>query len=507
MRRLIALLLTLDLLAILGFLRPLRLASRYPGQTLSMFDIIGHSEGTTLRYTSLIATMMLVFVTAYLLAKQLHGPRLTLVVFGGAALLALTFLLLYPATNSDLFHYAMEGRILWVHHANPFTVAPDAYPTDRFAVDFQGYWQVVWPYTPSPYGPAWAVLTALPILIGHNDPFWTFITFKLLAICFYFLAAVVVFHTVRFLRPGLEWSAVVLWAWNPLVLLYVGGNGANDVIMMGIALLALYLGMRGRWRAAFPALALGTLVKFVCALLIPVFILYALLTTPRERWRSLIESLGLSSLIGVLFYAPFWRGQLTFATLRAQASQFTDSPPALLLQFLQKMLTPQIAEIVTKSVALMLFAFAYAFIVRWLWHRRGARAPDDLSAGAFGVMAAYLMLSVFWFQPWYLLWLISLGAITVGVRARLTLLFSLCGLLTHTATSIAAYEGWYYSDPTLEVAIVVAMVFVLPALYVAAVLLWRSPPGRGLQVRLNERRRTRGSRLIAPAEGASVGGA
>ncbi len=506
-RRLVALLLTLDLLAIFGFVRPLRLASHYPGETLSLFDIIGHSPGTSIRYTLLIVTMLAVFVTAYLLAKEMHGRHMTLLVFGGAALLALTFLLMYPATNSDLFHYAMEGRILWVHHANPFTIAPNAYPGDHFAVDINGYWQVVWYDLASPYGPAWAVLTGLPILFGHGDPFWTFIGFKLLAIGFYCLAAAVIFHAVRFLRPGLEWSAVVLFAWNPLVLLYVGGNGANDVIMMGLALLALYLGMRARWRAAFPVLALATLVKFVCALLIPVFILYAVLTTPREKWRSLAESLGVSALIGLLLYAPFWRGQVTFTTLRYQASQFTDSPPALLLQMLQKIASPGISDVITKSVALMLFAMAYMLIARWMWLRRDRRSPDDLSAAAFAVMFAYLMLSVFWFQPWYLLWLISLGAVTIGVRARLTLLFSLCGLLTHTATSIAAIEGWYYNNPPLEVAIVVGTVFVFPALYVATAIFWRSPPGRRMRLGLSRWRLSRRRSLASGSEGVSARGA
>ncbi len=475
----------LDLLAIFGLLRPLRLSSHYPGETLALFDIIGHTRSATIHYTLLITAMLSIFLACYLSAGRISGRRATLLVFGGAALLALSFLLMYPATNSDLFHYVMESRILWIHHSNPFTVAPNAYPNDLFysSVGPDGYqWiNVIWDNLPSPYGPVWIILTGVPLLIGHNDPISTFIAFKLLAIAFYFLAAAAIFMSVRFLRPGREWGATVLWAWNPLVLMYAAGNGANDVIMMSLALMAVYFGMRSRWRAAFPFLAMATLVKFVCALLIPVFILYAVLTTPRERWRELVESLGVSALFGLVLYAPFWRGKLTFTTLRNQASQFTDSPPALLLQMLNKVTTANRAEVITKSVALTLFALAFAFIARGLWSRRKYSHPDDLAGAAFAVMCAYLMLSVFWFQPWYLLWLISLGAMTVGVRVRLTLLFSATGLLTHTATSIAAIRGWYYIDPPMEVAIVVLMVFVAPAIYIASTIAWRSPPGRTLR--------------------------
>ncbi len=497
MRRLTCLLFGLDLLAVLGLVRPLRLSSHYPGETLALFDIIGHTRSATIHYTWLIAAMFAVFLASYLLAGTISGRRATILVFGGAALLALSFLLMYPATNSDLFHYVMESRVLWVHHSNPFTVAPNAYPNDLFysSVGPDGYqWiNVIWENLPSPYGPVWILLTGIPLLLGHGDPIPTFFAFKLLAVTFYFAAAVAIFLSVRFLRPGREWSATVLWSWNPLVLMYVAGNGANDVIMMGLALLAVYFGMRARWRAAFPFLALATLVKFVCALLIPVFILYAVLTTPRERWRELVESLVVSAFIGLVLYAPFWRGSLTFTTLRNQASQFTDSPPALLLQMLEKVTSATRAEVITKSIALMLFAVAFALIVRMLWNRRGRSHPDDLAGAAFAVMCAYLMLSVFWFQPWYLLWLISLGAMTVGVRSRLTLLFSASGLLTHTATGIAAIKGWYYIDPPMEVAVVVLMVFVAPAVYIAATIAWRSPPGRSLRRRLGRGRADRGT--------------
>src|SRR5262249_3132428 len=69
--------------------------------------------------------------------------------------------------------------------------------------------------------------------------------------------------------------------------------------------------------------------------------------------------------------------------------------------------------------------------------------------------------------------LLSLGAIGGGARARLTLLFSFTGFMTHTATSIAALKGWYFVHPVKEVGIVVAMVYVGPALLVAITLFQR----------------------------------
>jgi hypothetical protein len=509
-RRLLSLLLLLDLLAIVGFVRPLRFSSHFPGQTLALFDIIGHTYGATWRYTALVAALVALFLAAHALAGELRGRRLTYVVFGGAVLLSLTYLLLYPATSSDLFHYVMEGRILWVHHQNPFTVPPSYFKDDPLYIQ-NGWIIVVWETLPSPYGPLWAVLTGIPLLLGHGDLLWTYMAFKLLAVAFYFLGAAAIFHTVRYLRPGREWAATLLFTWNPLVLLYVAGNGANDVIMMGLTLAALYYGMRGRWSAAFPVLALATLVKFVSAVLIPVFVLYALLTTPRSQWRGLAVSLGLSALIGLLLYAPFWRGQLTFTTLRYQASQFTDSPGALLKTALTNVLTLENAVIATKIIFFSALAAAYAFVLAGLIRRRERLTPDDLPSACFAVMCAYLMLAVFWFQPWYLLWLISLGALTVGVRLRVTLLFSFTGLLTHTATSIAAIEGWYYfspefpGHPLLEIGGVLFFVFLAPGLYIAGTLLLPTRRGRALAARLPRPGAPR-TPAVGPAGGAPVSG-
>jgi len=496
-RRLISLLFALDLLAVFGLVRPLRLASHYPGETLAVFDIIHHTTGATIRFTLLTTAMVAVYLCALRTIDGLEDSQLTVIVFGGAALLALTFLQLYPATSSDLFHYAMEGRILWVYHNNPFTTAPLAFPSDPFFFDRLGYQTVVWADLPSPYGPVWALLTGIPILLGHNDPFWTFISFKLLAFGFYFLAARFIFLTVRQLRPGREWSATLLFTWNPLILLYVGDHGANDVIMMALVLGAVYFGISARWQIVFPLLALATLVKFVSGLLLPIFVVYALVSMPRQRWRAVAEGLGVAAFVTAILYAPFWRGIATFTGLRYQTKQFTDSPPALLHHWLTTVTTAIRAEIITKSVSYVLLAVAYALVVRYVYVRRTKHSPDDLPSALFAVMCSFLVLSMFWFQPWYLIWLISLGALTVGVRRRLTLLFTMTGLLAHTATSIAALKGWYFDVSLLqEATCVVVFVFGLPGLYIAGVLLSHSGLGGFLKRRIQAPRGYAGSASV-----------
>lgn len=503
MRRVIALLLTLDALVIVGLVRPLRFASHFPGETLSLFNIVGITQGSITRYTLLVALMVALFILAGRCIDDVPLRWRTALLVAGAAILAFSFLLLYPATSNDLFHYAMEARILWVHHANPFTTAPDFYPNDPF------FPSTIWQDLPSPYGPIWVLLGGLPLLFGHGDPFWTYIGFKLLALAFYAVCAVLIFRIVRLLRPGREWRATLLFAWNPLVLMYVAGNGANDVIMMAFTLAALYAALRAKWGLAFPLLVLATMMKFVSAVLFPLFIAYALLTLPREKWRTLVTPLAVGAGGALLFYAPFWDGSATLTALKFQSNQFTDSLPSLVLHWFGNHAgfgaadvvlasygpgygTPVDlhVELVAKSIAFLLFAAAYFYIGWGLYKRRDRLHGDDLASSSFSVVCAYLMLAVLWFQPWYLLWLIPLGALTAGVRTRVTLIFTLTGLLTHSATAYAALKDWYMLHETWEVTIVVLAVFGLPALYIAFVLASRTPQGRRAAARLGDLRRT-----------------
>ncbi len=494
MRRLIALLVTLDALVLVGLVRPLRFASHFPGAAVSMFYILGINGGAILRYTLLVGLLVAIFLVCCRLIDDVPKRLRVPVIAGGAALLAFSFLLLYPSTSNDLFHYAMEARILWVHHANPFTVPPDRYTTDPFygTVDMP---TVVWQNLPSPYGPVWVLLGVFPLLFGHGDPFWTYIGFKLLALAFYALCAVFIFKIVRLLRPGREYRATLLFAWNPLVLMYVAGNGANDIIMMGLTLAALWLAIRSRWNMALPVLMLATLMKFVSAVLFPLFVLFALLTTPREKWRGLIMPLCISAGMALVIYAPFWQGTDTFYALKFQSNQFTDSLSALVVHTLgghfglaqwdyYAQAADVHADVVAKTLAYCAFACAYAYIGWGLIKRRAVLHADDLASAAFSVICAYLMLAVLWFQPWYLLWLIPLGALTAGVRTRVTLLFTLTGLLTHTATAIAAWKQLYYYHPTWEVLLVAGTVFLLPGLYIGYIIASRTPLGRRLTARV-----------------------
>lgn len=95
-------------------------------------------------------------------------------------------------------------------------------------------------------------------------------------------------------------------------------------------------------------------------------------------------------------------------------------------------------------------------------------------------MFAFLSVAVLWFQPWYLVWLVALGAILPSLAiADLTTLFS------YTATwNYLVYIFFLFWDfpqmisgitPVLNV-IFVLLIFVAPLAYAVYMKNWALPP-------------------------------
>src|SRR5205823_10504562 len=105
-------------------------------------------------------------------------------------------------------------------------------------------------------------------------------------------------------------GALLLYAWNPLVLIETAGSGHNDAAMMTFALLGLLLATRGRLLWGLAALVLSVLVKYLTALLLLFYVLHALGRQPtRGRAAALAAKMGAVGglLVGALF-VPFWAG-------------------------------------------------------------------------------------------------------------------------------------------------------------------------------------------------------
>ncbi|HEX8995056.1 MAG TPA: glycosyltransferase 87 family protein [Ktedonobacterales bacterium] len=386
-------------------------------------------------------------------------------VFIAPVVFSLILIWMQPVTTTDLYGYIARGYLYTHLHQNPM-VNPAYKLPGGFAVDRPA----------SPYGPAWLMVTALFSWISNENLLVNMLLYKVFAALFIVIAMALIDQLARRLYPERRLRIAALFGWSPLLLFESVGAGHNDIVMMVCVLAAFALMLRGRAQLAFAFLTLGALIKYVSAFFVPLWLVYELrhraLTSVRPApsrpatgfqqrigsfarsvrhmlneldggatMRLLAETLFIGLALVVLFYAPFWEGIKTFNGLGQQLRplyynssivQFITAPLELLVQ-------PAQYPALDKTVRLVFYALfiIYAGIQT---HRLWVLGPQadlrDLLTASAKVTFATLALITFWFQPWYIVWLLALGPLSRQPYARRQgVLMSAGALLTYAVSN------------------------------------------------------------------------
>lgn len=235
--------------------------------------------------------------------------RAAVVLVVGVAALAQVFLVLLPPVfSNDLYHYAIFGRMVTVHHLNPYVTSATAVPNDILAPF--AYWKSF----PTHYGPVFTWLSAGAAAAGGNSVVGTAIAFKAMTAGFNLANCALVYRLGQ-AGGGNGLRPLVLYAWNPLILVESAGSGHNDAIMMTFALLGLWLFTQDRPAAGFASLVLSCAVKYVTGIVLLLQVARTLGQQPTRR--AAVALAGRFALVGaalaVALYAPFWEGARGFA--------------------------------------------------------------------------------------------------------------------------------------------------------------------------------------------------
>jgi alpha-1,6-mannosyltransferase len=383
------------------------------GITVDFVKMLGPGwERPTVLYVTFVGATF-VFYAVALLATWLDETRNTIrygVVFGFPVLFALALLAMYPPTAMDMFHYQAMGRIAWVFHENPLTTAQGALP---YPIGMS------WSDTPSVYGPIWSLIVWPVSRLPGDHYIAGLLAFKGMAAVSYLGCTYLIWSIVRRTRPGEELLAVVLFAWNPFIVMRVLGNGHNDLWMMLFALLAFERAERRSWTTSLVCLSLSVLVKYTTVLLGPLLLLYIWTHAGGSRSeRALLigGALLISLAIAAVTYAPFWAGADTFNALREQSRMITSTPVLLEVWFSERM-DPDSASRYARWIPALVFIVLY---IPLLWQSR--RSFDHLVVHAFTVLFLYLLLAAAWYRPWYMLWPVAFAALRPRSWLALTLL-------------------------------------------------------------------------------------
>jgi len=183
--------------------------------------------------------------------------------------------------SSDVYAYSYYGRLLSVYGVDAHATPPKSSLTDPFLLG--GYYKFV----PSVYGPLWTVISAGLTRAGGSHIGLTLLMFRMLEVAAALGCGVLIWLILKRLAPERAALGMVLFPWNPLVVMESAMSGHNDTCMMALALLAVWLHLRG-WKAgAVLALALSALVKVITWPLVALYMLMVLRRTNGWKERAL----------------------------------------------------------------------------------------------------------------------------------------------------------------------------------------------------------------------------
>jgi len=454
------------------FLKPYPLLALYDVPLLDLGKATDYSHAAGRDFAVAFLLLFALCYAAYLLCRGRSSSfALLVVLLLFAFLCGLTLFLVYPITAADVFEYIAYARILIHHGANPHLFRPADFPEDRLM------WYSAWPHITSPYGALWTYLSGVIGLLSGSSLLTYLLLFKGLALAVHLMNSGLIYASLARWRPSYALAGTLLYAWNPLVLFESVAGGHHDGLVVFFILLAVYLFVRGRFALAVPVAALSCVVKMPMAVFVPLFAVggWRALSGHRNRVRLMAFSVAVTVALVVLLHAPLWEGWRSLGWL-AREDLFTSSFAALAVLALRQFVDDvELVRGLVRYAALGLFGLFY------VWQLVRVRGDTrHFVVDLYWTVFALLVIAVLWFQPWYVVWLVALGALVPSLAiGRLTILFSYTATWNYLVFIFLL--AWYYPLMTTGhwlVANLVAVLLVLaPPIAYAAYLLGR---GRSL---------------------------
>lgn len=202
----------------------------------------------------------------------------------------------YNAFSYDLFNYIFDAKIVTFYHQNPYLHKALDYAQDPM-LSFMH-----WTHRLYPYGPVWLGLTIPLSFVGLQFFLPTFFLFKIL-ISLSFLGTVFCIGKIlqKFSLKD-ELFGITFFALNPLVVIESLVSAHNDMVMMFLAMWALYLLMNTKYTRSIILLILSIGVKFATAFVFPIFVLIAFLQKRKKiiNWQLLFTVMAAVMVIPVI---------------------------------------------------------------------------------------------------------------------------------------------------------------------------------------------------------------
>lgn len=368
--------------------------------------------GARVSYGARLALYLLLFVPSVAAAalarrRPVAGTDLRWAL-GLAALFRLTLLPAPPVLSDDVYRYVWDGEVQ-AHGINPYRYAP----SDPALAPLRGalHSRINHPDVPTLYPPLSQMVFAVAALLSG-----TVMGVKALMVAAEIACWVALVRIWR--RRGLPLFGLLLYLWNPLVVIEGSGSGHNDALGVGLLLCASVLIILGRPGLSIAAWSASVGAKLFPLLTLPIW----LRAVPRRFW-------ALPPLVWLALWAPYlgagprlWAGLDTygrhwesnaflFRYLREAVAR-ADAKPWLDRQWGQLCAHVGRADLASwiwpytepRQIAKALVALGLGVAILAWTRRRG-----DPAWATFRVLG----LALLWaptLNPWYLQWVLPFAA-------------------------------------------------------------------------------------------------
>jgi hypothetical protein len=390
-----------------------------------------------------VCMLLATLVGRWIVRKQLSqlAQRMFFWVIVVASGLFSVTLLFVPVGLSSLTQeiplYGFYGRLIAVYHANPYLTAPAASFNDIVRPLILGKPGI------APYGPVWLDLCLLIALLAQNSIANLLLDFRLLGLIAHLANVALLWFALGKLKPQTRVAGTLLYAWNPLMLLFSVVFIHQEVVIVLCLLLATLFFQRESPTLGWVLLLLVALINSFYFLLLPVFF-RMLLRESRILYfgRRLLWWLGIACitlLVVMLAYAPYWQGWGIMGMLVNVGQTFLPSSAANSLDYVLLHLPVPFLPVISGLVApvhwalfVLLIELVALLLAIWL----ADTLPLALLFSCWLLLIAVALMPIYW--PWYVLPPLALALCAANRRT-----IELVVLLTVGAL----FSIWYWLMP------------------------------------------------------------
>ena len=319
-----------------------------------------------------------------------------IVILVGAAAMRLALLFSEPTLSSDIYRYVWDGRVQ-AAGINPYRYVPAA--AELATLRDPDLWPRInrADYAVSLYPPGAQFVFLTATRLGESV-----LAMKFGLLLFEAAAIAAIIALLR--RVGKSSTSVAAYAWHPLPVWEIAGNGHVDAAMMAFLLIGLLLYVHGRTLIAGVLVTLGALVKPLAVLVLPV------LWRPWD-WRLPI-CVAVTFILAYVPYLSVGWGVFGFVSGYVQEEGFASGNGLKLLWLLQQLTGP--LRYGTASY-LAVFMIVLATIALAVGFRADRTVESSLRAAGWMLIAFLVLISPNY--PWYFLVLVPFLALAPSATA------------------------------------------------------------------------------------------